>query len=66
MTFIIHASKEKEEPKTTFRTNVATAVAKGRQLAEDGFVVFITDPDGTRHRLDEFDKLLMFEKHGRR
>lgn len=59
MTFIIHASKD-EEASTTFRTSVVVAVAKGRQLAHAGFGVFITDPDGDRHRLDEFDNLLMF------
>jgi hypothetical protein len=57
VTFIVHASKG-EEATTTIRLSVVVAIAKGRALAEEGWQVFITGPDGIRYHPSEFDKLL--------
>jgi len=38
--------------------SVVVAIAKGRSLAEEGWQVFITGPDGVRFYPSEFDKLL--------
>jgi hypothetical protein len=59
VTFIVHASRG-EDVATTFRLSAAVAIAKGRTLAEDGWDVFITDPDGQRYYPSEFEKLLPF------
>jgi hypothetical protein len=59
VTFIVHASRG-EDVATTFRLSAAVAIAKGRTFAEDGWDVFITDPDGRRYYLSEFEKLLSF------
>jgi hypothetical protein len=39
--------------------SVVVAIAKGRALAEEGWQVFITGPDGVRFYPSEFDKLLL-------
>ena len=57
MTFIVQASRG-EETTTTIRLSVVVAIAKGRTLAEEGWQVFITGPDGARYHPSEFDKLL--------
>jgi hypothetical protein len=57
VTFIVHASRG-EEATTTIRLSVVVAIAKGRALAEEGWQVFITGPDGIRYHPSEFDKLL--------
>jgi len=57
VTFIVQASRG-EEVTTTIRLSVVVAIAKGRALAEEGWQVFITAPDGTRYYAAEFDKLL--------
>jgi hypothetical protein len=57
VTFIVHASRG-EETATTIRLSVVVAIAKGRALAEEGWQVFITGPDGIRYHPSEFDKLL--------
>ena len=57
MTFIVHASRD-EEATTTIRLSVVVAIAKGLALAEEGWQVFITGPDGIRYYPAEFDKLL--------
>jgi hypothetical protein len=57
--FIVHASRG-EDTTTTIRLSVAVAIAKGRALAEEGWQVFITGPDGIRYYPSEFDKLLSF------
>jgi hypothetical protein len=57
VTFIVHASRD-EETTTTVRLSVVVAVAKGMALAEEGWQVFITDPDGIRYHPSEFGKLL--------
>ena len=59
MTFIVEASRD-EETTTTVRLSVVVAIAKARALAEEGWQVFITAPDGTRYRPSEFDRLLSF------
>jgi hypothetical protein len=58
VTFIVHASRG-EETATTIRLSVVVAIAKGRALAEEGWQVFITGPDGIRYYLSEFDRLLL-------
>jgi hypothetical protein len=57
--FIVHASKG-EDTATTIRLSVVVAIAKGRALADEGWQVFITGPDGTRYYPPEFDKLLSY------
>ena len=57
MTFIVHASRG-EEATTTVRLSVVVAIAKGLALADEGWQVFITAPDGIRYHPSEFDKLL--------
>jgi hypothetical protein len=57
VTFIVHATRGAEAT-TTIRLSVTVAIAKGRALAEEGWRVFITAPDGMRYHLSEFDKLL--------
>jgi hypothetical protein len=57
VTFIVHASRG-EEATTTIRLSVVVAIAKGLALAEEGWQVFITGPDGIRYYPSEFDKLL--------
>ena len=57
VTFIVHASRG-EDATTTVRLSVAAAVAKGRTLADEGWQVVITGPDGIRYPPPEFDKLL--------
>jgi hypothetical protein len=57
VTFIVHASRD-EDATTTVRLSVAAAVAKGRTLADEGWQVVITGPDGIRYPPPEFDKLL--------
>lgn len=57
VTFIVHASRG-EDATTTIRLSVVVAIAKGRLLAEEGWQVFITGPDGVRYDPSEFDKLL--------
>jgi len=37
---------------------VVVAIAKGRALAEEGWQVFITGPDGIRYDPLEFDQML--------
>ena len=59
VTFIVHASRG-EDATTTIRLSVVVAIAKGRSLAEEGWQVFITGPDGIRYYPSEFDKLLSF------
>jgi hypothetical protein len=55
--FIVHASRG-EGSTTTIRLSVVVAIAKGRALAEEGWQVFITGPDGIRYYPSEFDSLL--------
>jgi hypothetical protein len=55
--FIVHASRG-EDATTTIRLSVVVAIAKGRALAEEGWQVFITGPDGVRYHPSEFDRLL--------
>jgi hypothetical protein len=55
--FIVHASRD-EDTTTTVRLSVVVAIAKGRALAEEGWQVFITGPDGLRYYPAEFEKLL--------
>jgi hypothetical protein len=55
--FIVHASKG-EDFATTIRLSVVVAIAKGKALAEEGWQVYITGPDGIRYHPSEFDKLL--------
>jgi hypothetical protein len=57
VTFIVHASRG-EDVTTTIRLSVAVAIAKGRTLADEGWQVFITGPDGIRYYPSEFDRLL--------
>ena len=57
MAFMVHASSG-EEPMTTIRLSVVVAIAKSRALAEEGWQVIVTAPDGTRYYPSEFDKLL--------
>jgi hypothetical protein len=59
VTFIVHASRG-EDATTTIRLSVVVAIAKGRSLAEEGWQVFITGPDGIRYHPSEFDRLLSF------
>jgi hypothetical protein len=59
MSFIVHASKGNDVT-TTIRLSVVVAIAKGRALAEEGWNVFITGPDGVRYHPSEFEKLLSF------
>lgn len=59
VTFIVHASRD-EDTTTTIRLSVVVAIAKGRALAEEGWQVFITGPDGIRYYPSEFDKLLRY------
>jgi hypothetical protein len=65
--FIVHASRG-EEATTTVRLSVVVAIAKGRALAEEGWQVFITGPDGVRYDPSEFDRLLSLSPalHSRR
>jgi hypothetical protein len=56
--FIVHASRDGETT-TTVRLSVVVAAAKGLALAEEGWQVFITGPDGIRYQPSEFDKLLI-------
>jgi hypothetical protein len=55
--FIVHASRG-EEATTTVRLNAVVAIAKGQSLAEEGWQVFITAPDGIRYDPSDFDRLL--------
>lgn len=57
VTFIVHASKN-EDVATTIRLRGAAAVAKATALADQGWQVFITGPDGNRYYLSEFEQLL--------
>ena len=57
MTFIVQASRG-EDVTTTIRLSVVVAIAKGLALAEEGWQVFITGPDGIRYYPREFDSLL--------
>jgi hypothetical protein len=57
VTFIVHASRG-EETTTTIRLSVVVAIAKGLSLAEEGWEVCITGPDGIRYHPSEFDRLL--------
>jgi hypothetical protein len=57
VTFIVHASRG-DNNATTIRLSVAVAIAKGRALADEGWDVFITAPDGIRYYPSEFDTLL--------
>jgi hypothetical protein len=50
--FIVHASKGDKEM-TTFRLSVVAAAARAQALANAGWEVSITDPDGTPFKLDE-------------
>jgi hypothetical protein len=59
VTFIVHASRG-EEVTTTVRLSVVVAIAKAQALAEEGWQVFITGPDGIRYYPPEFDKLQSF------
>ena len=59
MTFIVQASRD-GETMTTVRLSVVVAIAKGRALADEGWQVFITAPDGIRYHPPEFDNLLSF------
>ena len=59
MTFIVEASRD-EETTTTVRLSVVVAIAKARALAEEGWQVFITAPNGIRYQPSEFDRLLSF------
>jgi hypothetical protein len=59
VTFTVYASRGEHSTKTV-RLSVAVAIAKGRTLAEEGWQVFITGPDGMRHYPSEFDKLLAY------
>jgi hypothetical protein len=61
VTFIVHASRG-EEAATTIRLSAVVAIAKGRALADEGWQVFITGPDGVRYSPSEFDKLLSLSK----
>jgi hypothetical protein len=58
VTFIVHASRA-DDATTTVRLSVVVAIAKGRALAEEGWQVSITGPDGTRYYPAEFEKLLL-------
>jgi hypothetical protein len=62
VTFIVHASRG-ENTTTTIRLSVIVAIAKGRALAEEGWQVFITGPDGIRYYPSEFDRLLSLGPH---
>jgi hypothetical protein len=59
VTFIVHASRG-EEATTTVRLSVVVAIAKGLALADEGWQVFITAPDGIRYPPSEFDSLLLW------
>jgi hypothetical protein len=56
VTFIVHASRD-EAAMTTVRLSAAAAIARGWTLADQGWQVVITGPDGIRHSLSEFDAL---------
>jgi hypothetical protein len=58
VTFIVHASRGKDTT-TTVRLSVVVAIAKGLALAEEGWQVFITGPDGIRYYPPEFENLLL-------
>jgi hypothetical protein len=57
VTFIVQASRD-EDTVTTVRLSVVVAITKGRALAEEGWRVFITGPDGVSYYPAEFEKLL--------
>ncbi len=57
VTFIVQASRG-EDATTTIRLSVDVAIAKGLALAEEGWQVFITGPDGIHYQPSDFDKLL--------
>jgi hypothetical protein len=57
VTFIVHASRS-EKATTTVRLGAVVAIAKGRALADEGWDVFITGPDGIRYDPSEFDQML--------
>jgi len=57
VTFIVNASRG-EDVTTTIRLSVVIAIAKGRTLADEGWQVVITGPDGIRYGPSEFDRLL--------
>ena len=61
VTYIVYASKGDNEM-TTFRLSAVAAVAKARTLANAGWQVFITDPDGTRFLPFEFDQLALSQQ----
>jgi hypothetical protein len=56
VTFIVHASRG-EAATTTVRLSAAAAIAKGWTLADEGWQVVITGPDGIGYSLAEFDEL---------
>ena len=57
MTFIVHASRDKDSA-TTVRLSAAAAIAKARALVDEGWQVFITGPDGIRYGPPDFDRPL--------
>jgi hypothetical protein len=57
VTFIVNAIRG-EDVTTTVRLSVAVAVAKADALRDQGWKVFITDPDGRRYDPPEFEQLL--------
>jgi hypothetical protein len=61
VTYIVHASNGDHE-RTTFRLCAVAAIAKARSLANAGWQVFITGPDGTRFLPFEFDELALSQQ----
>jgi hypothetical protein len=59
MTFVVHATRG-QDTTAIERFSVVVAIAKGQALAEEGWDVFITAPDGIHYHPPEFDKLLSF------
>ena len=46
---------------TTVRLSIAVAIAKANALLDQGWQVFIIDPDGRRYDPSEFEQLLKLD-----
>ena len=62
MTFCIHAQKDGRDA-STIRADAPNALHVARKLADDGWTVSITSPDGKRYSPDRFFRVLVTLLH---
>jgi hypothetical protein len=58
VTFIVRGKRSDDATTTAVRLRAETAVAKARDLIDDGWHVFIECPAGIQNYPDDFDNLL--------